>query len=229
MRKEKSNPFVSIADLMAGVTAVVMLLLVVSVVRTAINAAEIENQRRLVEKQKEIAKLEREERKNRGVRQAIKEIKENLSRNADVSWINVQDTIITLGDKSFRSASACLDKEVELALKKNVAPVLAMNLRKFKNINIQIEGHSDAIPLGRVVSDVRLSCAAFDDNYSLSASRAKEARKAVLDGLQGDTSIARRISVAGYGPDRLINTEDPGAPENRRVEIRLVATGDGEE
>ena len=53
--------------------------------------------------------------------------------------------------------------------------------------------------------------------------------KAVLAGVQGDTAIARRISVAGYGPDRLINTENPGAAENRRVEIRLVATGDGEE
>ena len=222
MRKDKSNPFVSISDLMAGVTAVVMLLLVVSVVRTAINAAEIEHQ-------KQIHEQERIDRKNRGVRQAIKEIKENLSRNTDISWINVQDTIITLGDKSFKSASACLDKDVELALKKNVAPVLAQNLRKFKNINIQIEGHSDAIPLGRVVSDTRTNCAAFDDNYSLSASRAREARKAVLDGLQGDTAIARRISVAGYGPDRLINTDDPGAAENRRVEIRLVATGDGEE
>ena len=221
MRKDKSNPFVSISDLMAGVTAVVMLLLVVSVVRTAINAAEIEHQ-------KQIAEQERIVRKNQGVRQAIKEIKENLAKSSDVSWINVQDTIITLGDKSFRSASACLDKDVELALKKNVAPVLAMNLRKFKNINIQIEGHSDAIPLGRVVSDVHTNCAAFDDNYSLSASRAREARKAVLDGLQGDTAVARRISVAGYGPDRLINTKDPGAAENRRVEIRLVATGDGE-
>ena len=221
MRTDKSNPFVSISDLMAGVTAVVMLLLVVSVVRTAINAAEIEHQ-------KQIAEQERIVRKNQGVRQAIKEIKENLAKSSDVSWINVQDTIITLGDKSFRSASACLDKDVELALKKNVAPVLAMNLRKFKNINIQIEGHSDAIPLGRVVSDVHTNCAAFDDNYSLSASRAREARKAVLDGLQGDTAVARRISVAGYGPDRLINTKDPGAAENRRVEIRLVATGDGE-
>lgn len=215
MRKDKSNPFVSISDLMAGVTAVVMLLLVVSVVRTA---AENEHQKQLAI-----------DRKNRGVRQAIKEIKENLSHNTDVSWINVQDTIITLGDKSFKSASACLDRDVELALKKNVAPVLAMNLRKFKNINIQIEGHSDAVPLGRVVSDVHANCAAFDDNYSLSASRAREARKAVLAGVQGDTAIARRISVAGYGPDRLINTADPGAAENRRVEIRLVATGDGEE
>ena len=86
--------------MMAGVTAVVMLLLVVSVVRTAINAAEIEHQ-------KQIHEQERIDRKNRGVRQAIKEIKENLSRNTDVSWINVQDTIITLGDKSFKSASAC--------------------------------------------------------------------------------------------------------------------------
>ena len=222
MRKDKSNPFVSISDLMAGVTAVVMLLLVVSVVRTAINAAEIEHQ-------KQIHEQERIDRKNRGVRQAIKEIKENLSRNTDVSWINVQDTIITLGDKSFKSASACLDRDVELALKKNVAPVLAMNLRKFKNINIQIEGHSDAIPLGRVVSDIHANCAAFDDNYSLSASRAREARRAVLAEVQGDTAIARRISVAGYGPDRLINTQNPGAAENRRVEIRLVATGDGEE
>jgi hypothetical protein len=73
MRKDKSNPFVSISDLMAGVTAVVMLLLVVSVVRTAINAAEIEHQ-------KQIHEQERIDRKNRGVRQAIKEIKEKYSR-----------------------------------------------------------------------------------------------------------------------------------------------------
>ena len=151
MKKEKSNPFVSISDLMAGVTAVVMLLLVVSVVRTAIGAAEIEHQKQLNELQKQKAEQERIERKNRGVRQAIKEIKANLAKDEDLSWINVKDTIITLGDKSFKSASACLDKEVELALKKNVAPVLAMNLRKFPNINIQIEGHSDGIPLGRIV------------------------------------------------------------------------------
>ena len=219
MRKEKSNPFISISDLMAGVTAVIMLLLVMSVVRTAITAVEIRNQ-------KIRNAQEREYLKTKGVKQAIAEIRANLDKNTNISWINVQDTIITLGDKSFKSASACLDKDVELALKKNVAPVLAMKLREYKNINIQIEGHSDAIPLGRVVADIHTNCAAFDDNYSLSASRAREARKAVLAGVQGDTAIARRISVAGYGPDRLLNTADPGAPENRRVEIRLITTGD---
>ncbi|GJQ61020.1 MAG: hypothetical protein SCALA702_00730 [Melioribacteraceae bacterium] len=33
------------------------------------------------------------------------------------------------------------------------------------------------------------------------------------------------MSVVGFGPDRLINEENPIASENRRVEIRIIQGG----
>ncbi|PBC73516.1 hypothetical protein [Fibrobacter intestinalis] len=60
MRK-KPNPFVSISDLMAGVTAVVMLLLVVTVVKMSVMADAAEK------------------RKKQGVEQAIKEIRKSIN------------------------------------------------------------------------------------------------------------------------------------------------------
>ena len=57
----KSNPFVSISDLMAGVTAAVMLLLVVAVVQSASIQAD------------------HEAKKRKGIENAIAEIKESIS------------------------------------------------------------------------------------------------------------------------------------------------------
>ena len=81
----------------------------------------------------------------------------------------------------------------------------------------------DAAAVTGISTNVSKNCAVYDDNYSLSAGRAREARKALLNTVQRDKSISRRISVVGYGPDHLKNPRRPSADENRRVEIRLVA------
>jgi len=205
--REKINPFVSISDLMAGVTAVIMLLLVVSFVRSAAVAAEVEQQRK------------------QGIVAAISEIRKALASSESMNGVEVRDSVILLTDRSFESGSACLSENVEKALKTEVAPILAANLRRYPNIMVQIEGHTDAAPVRQMTTDLKGKCALFDDNYSLSAGRAREARKAVLSAVQGDSAISRRIAVVGFGPDRLINTENPLAAENRRVEIRLVSRG----
>lgn len=202
--KEKPNPFVSISDLMAGVTAVVMLLLVVMVVKMS------------------VMKQAAEEEKRQGVRETIAMIDSKLQA-ANVESVGVQDSIITLNDQAFERGSACLSPRVDSVLKQQIAPILSEAMKEHANIWVQFEGHTDAVDVLGVSANVLTKCAVFDDNYSLSAGRAREARKAVLSTVQGDVNISRRISVVGYGPDQLKNAEDPEAAENRRVEIRLVA------
>lgn len=201
----KANPFVSISDLMAGVTAAVMLLLVVAVVQSAVVQAD------------------NEAKKKQGVENAIAEIKKSLAEKTE--GVIVSDSVITLADYSFERGSACLNENVEVVLKNTIAPILAKKLKEYPNISIQIEGHSDAAKVGKISTNIQKSCALFDDNYSLSAGRAREARKAVLNAVQDDPSISRRIAVVGFGPDRLINPKNPMAAENRRVEIRLISRG----
>ena len=201
----KANPVVSISDLMAGVTAAVMLLLVVAVFQSAIVQAD------------------NEAKKKQGVENAIAEIKNSLAEKTE--GVIVSDSVITLADYSFERGSACLNEDVEAVLKNTIAPILAKKLKEYPNISIQIEGHSDAAKVGKISTNIQKSCALFDDNYSLSAGRAREARKAVLNAVQDDPSISRRIAVVGFGPDRLINPKKPMAAENRRVEIRLISRG----
>ncbi|MFA6342556.1 MAG: hypothetical protein WCX75_06855, partial [Fibrobacteraceae bacterium] len=74
-----------------------------------------------------------------------------------------------------------------------------------------------------IATNLKEKCALFDDNYSLSAGRAREARRAVLSAVPCDSAFSRRIAVVGFGSDRLVNTKNPMAAENRRVEIRLVS------
>lgn len=201
--KEKPNPFVSISDLMAGVTAVVMLLLVAMVVKMS------------------VMKQAAEEEKRQGVRETISMIDQKL-QVANIEGVAVQDSIITLNDQAFERGSACLSPKVDSVLKQQIAPILSDAMRNHDNIWVQFEGHTDAVDVHGVSANVAKKCAVFDDNYSLSAGRAREARKAVLSMVQGDINISRRISVVGYGPDVLKNQADPDAAENRRVEIRLV-------
>lgn len=202
--REKPNPFVSISDLMAGVTAVVMLLLVVTVVRMSVMAVDIEVKRK------------------QGVAHAIEEIRESMGDA--LQNIVVTDSVITLSDAAFERGSACLNESIEFTLTQKIAPILSKMMLMYPNISVQIEGHTDNLPVRSISTNIK-KCALFDDNYSLSAGRAREARKAVLAAVSNDEKISRRIAVVGFGPDRLKNSKKPNADENRRVEIRLIAGG----
>ncbi len=76
-------------------------------------------------------------------------------------------------------------------------------------INVRIEGHSDAVPLGR--------SSRFRDNWDLSTARAHQVAKFLLSQTEIPESF---FSISGYGPFHPlidVNKYD----ENRRVEIYL--------
>lgn len=204
----KINPFVTVSDLMAGVAAVIMLLLVVVFVRMSVMEAQAEMKRK------------------QGVDQAIKEIRESM--DASTQNVVVTDSVITLNDAAFERGSACLNESIEETLRQKIAPILSQKMLEYPNISVQIEGHTDTLPVKSVSTNIKTKCALFDDNYSLSAGRAREARKAILAAVENDKKISRRIAVVGFGPDVLKDSSNPEGAINRRVEIRLIARNKGD-
>ncbi|NQV42053.1 MAG: OmpA family protein [Candidatus Marinimicrobia bacterium] len=80
---------------------------------------------------------------------------------------------------------------------------------KTVKINVRIEGHSDAVPLGR--------SSRFRDNWDLSTARAHQ----VAQFLMSETSIPESyFSISGYGPFHPL-VDERNYDENRRVEIYL--------
>jgi len=76
-------------------------------------------------------------------------------------------------------------------------------------INVRIEGHSDAVPLGR--------SSRFRDNWDLSTARAHQ----VSQFLMNETPIPDAyFSISGYGPFHPL-VDERNYDENRRVEIYL--------
>lgn len=76
-------------------------------------------------------------------------------------------------------------------------------------INVRIEGHSDAVPLGRSSN--------FRDNWDLSTARAHQVMQFFMD----ETPIPESFfSISGYGPFHPL-VDESRYDENRRVEIYL--------
>lgn len=215
--KNKSNPFVSISDLMAGVTAVVMLFLVVSALQVIAVKKEQEAQEAEAKRQmQELAEKHRDR-----VKDALERIRFEVEKRSlqNIIAIDTSNNVISLSENSFPAGKACIDPKVKNVLDA-VSPIFIDVLKDSTlNVNIQFEGHTDPRPVNKDDN----ACARFDDNYSLSAVRAREARKIVLASVADDKDILPKVSVTGYGPDRLKNTVETNAPENRRVEIRLVS------
>jgi chemotaxis protein MotB len=221
--REKVNPFISISDLMAGVIAVVMLMLVVDFVHSAAvrQAVEIPYANGTDTESEELDT-------NTEHIEGIFKIDEVKIPQRD---IDVQRNKILLTDGSFRSGSACISNDVERALRSTIAPLIVKKLEEYPNMTIQIEGHTDPEPVNQsnlkeISEDFKKrNCALFDDNYTLSSARAREARKTILNAVPKDKRniINRRISVAGFGPSHLEDTENETADQNRRVEIKFIS------
>ncbi|MBT3253226.1 MAG: OmpA family protein [Candidatus Marinimicrobia bacterium] len=76
-------------------------------------------------------------------------------------------------------------------------------------INVRIEGHSDAVPLGR--------SSRFRDNWDLSTARAHQVAQYLIN----ETTIPESFfSISGYGPFHPL-VDERNYDENRRVEIYL--------
>ena len=74
------------------------------------------------------------------------------------------------------------------------------------------------------VTNYEKYCTVYDDNYTLSAARAREARKLLINKLTDKE--AKRVIVAGYGDSRPLEGVLDNDRRNRRVEIQFVINRD---
>ena len=208
--KEKPSEWIAISDLMAGVMAVVMLLLVLSVLQKS--ASELRYQEELAK-----AKVTEDD----PVAKVTRLLAELLSKRDATSLMafDQRTSRLILRDGVFERGSACLTREARTAVEA-VQGQLAHFLDANPRTRILVEGYSDNVPVKYPVTDFKRFCTVYDDNITLSAARAREARKALIGTL--DAQSAQRIVVAGYGDSRPLPGLDPADSKNRRVEVQFV-------
>ena len=204
MSDHANNEWISIGDFMAGIVGVLVLFFVIAILITA------------------TAKAEAEAKKRQGVQKVMDSLQQ-LTKKSGLQGIELipDQGVMRLKDTSFSKGSACLDSRLKQLFERDIAPIIKNSMLADKNLTLQIEGHTDALPVNNGSSNTAITCAPFDDNYTLSAGRAREARKALLAQIN-TPELIERVSVVGYGPDRLLNKEKPASGENRRVEVRFV-------
>jgi chemotaxis protein MotB len=119
-----------------------------------------------------------------------------LKRYKTKTIINIDNSIL------FDSGKAEVKERVKRTLSK-----IAVALNNFPENNIQIEGHTDNVPI---------HTARFPSNWELSAARALAVLKFFVDKTDADP---RRLSAVGYGEYRPLVPND--TPENRRLNRRV--------
>ena len=217
----KPNEWVSIADLMSGVVAVVILLFVVAVLQKNFDAYK---------HLQEEAQRKREMLSHRDLQQEhlagmFKELGNSLKEaQADgLVVIDSQTHKITLRDGVFNRGSACITSEAQAALER-LTDRDSSFLKSFPTGRIYVEGHTDNVPVDHPVTNYAAFCTVYDDNYTLSAARAREARRLIIGTLDADT--ARRVIVAGYGDSQPLPNIPPEDGRQRRIEVRWVIQPD---
>lgn len=208
--KDKPNEWVSISDLMSGVMAVVMLLLVMSVL------------------QKTWSDIKHKQEMEQGINaqrarvgEMLGSIKTTLDGTANEGLValDVNSQKITLRDGVFNRGSACIASQASQALATIETQVVRF-LTDFRSGQVYIEGYTDNLPVTRPVTNFESFCTVYDDNFTLSAARAREARKFIVGDLA--PAFARRVIVAGYGDSQPIPGVAPEDARQRRIEVRFV-------
>ena len=95
-----------------------------------------------------------------------------------------------------------------------------VNDASIASYEVKVVGHTDSVPIVNAATKAK-----HPTNTHLSVHRAIAVGQALIN----NSTDARRIQVAGYGPYRPVVAEGPGgAAENRRVEIYLVPMTGGD-
>ncbi|MDD6402039.1 MAG: flagellar motor protein MotB [Lachnospiraceae bacterium] len=110
------------------------------------------------------------------------------------------------GSILFDSGEAALKNESKMFMQK-VARILV----KYRQCIIEVEGHTDNIPI---------SSSRYADNRALSAERARSVYEYIIS---EEHFIDANIKIAGYGESRPIasNATEEGRARNRRVSIKI--------
>jgi chemotaxis protein MotB len=224
MSKENASEWISISDLMAGVLGIVILLLVTVILQKIVIDLKYNQEKQEYIKAKEkvdqLEKLEKERLlREEKIRLILMQIKKDIisKKLDDLIYIDDKNFKITLKSNSFESGSACVKDQM-----KNILDLISigfLNINQIdQGIEILIEGHSDNLPVLMPVNNFTRNCTIYDDNYTLSAARARETRNHMLKKL---SNIAHRMIVGGYGDSRPLKEFKPNDPQQRRIEIRL--------
>ncbi|NYE59966.1 chemotaxis protein MotB [Duganella sp. 1224] len=204
--KDKPSEWIVIADLMSGVVAVVMLMLVVSLVQK--QAAE--------QRLSEGADAQQQQ-----IRTVLGQMEAAFQQEGAARYVAIDKAAgkVTLLEHAFRSGSACIEPAAKAAFAQ-VQDRIAAYLVEFQAGQIYVEGHTDDQKVKGPVTDLRNFCTVYDDNFTLSAARAREARL-LLIGHTG-AEAAKRVVVAGFGDSHPLPGLSPSNERNRRVELRFV-------
>lgn len=208
--------WVSISDLMSGVVGLMVVLFAVAAVRVT----EAEREAREVKEKAERERAEAVERKQATISKAFFIIAADIEQQGLTEFIevDVEAHRLKLRDATFRSGSACVDGRARAALV-SAAPRLREVLQENPERVVFIEGHTDSNPVLNSTSSRESACARFDDNYTLSTARAREARSVVVNGWSED--LRNRVGLAGFGDSRPILEADRKSRIQRRVEISV--------
>ena len=214
--KDKPSEWIAISDLMAGVMAVVMLLLVVSVVQKQVMERLAQIQKQEMERLAQVKDPSQQK-----LSKLLSELSTSLSQASgkEMVVLDIAAKKITLRDGVFNRGSACMATASQPSLE-NVRQKLTSFLHDIPGGQVYVEGHTDDRPATRPVTDFSTYCTVYDDNYTLSAARAREARKRLASDLQ--EADAKRIVVAGFGDSQPLAGIPPEDARQRRVEIHLV-------
>ena len=216
--KDKPSEWIAISDLMAGVMAVVMLLLVMSVLQKSFTESKHKQELELL--------AQVSDPRQQKMRRLMSDLQTSLADAASEGMVSldVDARRITLRDGVFNRGSACVTEQSKEAFA-SIQSRLAAFLADFAGGRIYVEGHTDDRPVARPVTDYATFCTVYDDNYTLSAARAREARKLLTVGL--DDAASSRVVVAGFGDSQPLPGIRPEDPRQRRIEVRLVIPDGG--
>ena len=208
--QKKPSEWVSISDLMSGVMAVVMLMLVISVLQNTY--AEIKHKQELEGGQKS---------QQQKVQKMMTDMKNSVSKQGADGLVdfNLDPGKITLKDNVFARGSACITPQAAQAFN-SIQDKIGQFLTDSQYAGIYVEGHTDNLPVGSPVTNFQQFCTVYDDNFTLSAARAREARKLLIGKL--DAATAKRVIVAGYGDSQPLKGIPPEDARNRRVEVKFA-------
>lgn len=117
------------------------------------------------------------------------------------------------GSLLFESGSAEVKDDSKMFLQK-----IASILTKYKYCIIEIEGHTDNVPV---------SSSAFENNRQLSAERARNVYEYIMT---QENFIDANMKIAGYGESKPIasNATEEGRAKNRRVVIKIYNSQNSE-
>ena len=208
--QKKPSEWVSISDLMSGVMAVVMLMLVISVLQNTY--AEIKHKQELEGGQKS---------QQQKVQKMMTDMKNSVTKQGADGLVdfNLDQGKITLKDNVFARGSACITPQAAQAFN-SIQDKIGKFLTDSQYAGIYVEGHTDNLPVGSPVTNFQQFCTVYDDNFTLSAARAREARKLLIGKL--DDATAKRVIVAGYGDSQPLKGIPPEDARNRRVEVKFA-------